>query len=282
MPELPEVEHVARGLSELIVGKTIAQFDLIFPGLIKNVSGNEFTAAILGAIIESIIRRGKYILILLNNQNVLEVHLRMTGTFLFYLEPVTPGPHTRAVFTFEESSQLHFKDIRKFGTFRLWKEAELGRSPAFSIGLDPLEKGFNLLRFEEKLNQKPKSRLKPFFLDQKNIAGLGNIYVDEVLYQAKLHPARRVESLDSTEIKVLFEAIVSVLQQSIESGGTSFSDYHNLQGVRGAFQEHLKVYQKENYPCFCCGRPLQKITLAGRGTHLCLFCQPFDAEHLSS
>ncbi len=272
MPELPEVENITRGLKKLVVGKTVQQVDMLFPGLIKNMGVETFQSQICGKLIESVQRRGKYILVLFQ-ENVLEVHLRMTGAFLFYPEPVEPGPYTRAVFMFQGKEALHYQDVRKFGTFRLWDNGELTRSPAYSLGLDPLNDRFSFFQFEKLLSQKPGTQLKSFLLNQHFIAGLGNIYVDEVLHQAKIHPARKINSLNLSERKNLFKSILSILHESIQSGGTSFSDYRDLLGKRGVYQEHLKVYQKENTPCSSCGSPLRRIKTAGRGTYLCLSCQ---------
>ena len=273
MPELPEVEHIRRGLREHIAGKTIARVSLPFPGLVKNMDAAAFIEKICEQKVGVLRRRGKYILVYLD-QYLLEIHLRMTGTFLFYPGVVEPGPHTRAVFTFQGSDEtLHFQDIRKFGTFRLWEHGETEVSPAFCLGLDPLEDDFCFSRFAERLQAKPHTRLKSFLLDQKNIAGLGNIYVDEALHRARIHPSRLLKTLSEREKRALHVSIVALLQESIQWGGTSFSDYRGLQGQRGVFQEHLKVYQKEKEPCCHCGHPLARIVHAGRGTYLCLRCQ---------
>ncbi len=272
MPELPEVEHIRRGLMEHISGKTIAQVSLPFPGLVKNVDPAVFMEKIRGAKVRALQRRGKYILVYLD-QYLLEIHLRMTGIFLFYPGPVEAGPHPRAVFTFLGTETLHFQDVRKFGTFRLWEAGEMEGSPAFCLGLDPLEDDFSFSRFEEKLLVKPHTRLKSFLLDQRYIAGLGNIYVDEALHRARIHPARLLKTLSDSEKRALHASIVALLRESIQWGGTSFSDYRGLQGQRGVFQEHLKVYQKAQEPCFHCGHPLARIVHSGRGTSLCLRCQ---------
>lgn len=273
MPELPEVEHIRRGLRQHIAGKTIKRVSLPFPGLVKNMDPATFMEAIRGQKVGALQRRGKYLLVYLHHY-LLEIHLRMTGTFLFYPDPVEPGPHTRAVFSFQDTAEtLHFQDVRKFGTFRLWSDAETELSPAFCLGPDPLEDDFSLARFEERLRVKPRSRLKSFLLDQQNIAGLGNIYVDEALYRAKIHPSRLVNTLRDGEKQALHASIVALIRESIQRGGTSFSDYRDLRGQRGVFQEYLQVYQKENDPCTHCGHPLARIVHAGRGTYLCQRCQ---------
>lgn len=272
MPELPEVENITRGLKELVIGKTITNVDLLYAGVVKNIDAESFVSAVHGKKIQDIKRQGKFILFYFS-EDVMEVHLRMTGTFLFFPDSVKPGPYARAIFTFRGDEELHFQDIRKFGTFRLWEKKLLEQSPAFSLGPDPLDDDFCYLQFKKILEQKPKSQLKSFLLNQKNIAGLGNIYVDEALHEAKIHPARKIVSLDNNDKKVLFESIVSIINQSIKYRGTSFSDYRDLQGQSGTFQKHLKVYKKENTPCFHCGHLLQRIKIAGRGTYFCACCQ---------
>ncbi len=272
MPELPEVEHITRGLRRLVSGKTIARVDLLFPGVLKNAAPVSLQHALGGNKVTGFQRRGKYIFFGFK-EHYLEVHLRMTGAFLFYPQPVEPGPHTRATFAFQEEGFLLFEDIRKFGSFRLWEKGEVDKSPAFSLGPDFLGETFSFFCFDEILEKRPRSQLKSFLLNQQNIAGLGNIYVDEALHEAKIHPGRKIGTLGQAERKKLFQTIVSMLERSIHCGGTSFSDYRDLLGEKGYFQEQLKVYKKASEPCCHCGLPLRRIISAGRGTYLCPACQ---------
>ncbi|MEW5921781.1 MAG: DNA-formamidopyrimidine glycosylase [Bacillota bacterium] len=273
MPELPEVECVVRALKNCVAGKRIAGVDFLFTRMLQNVDGVEFACLVSGRTIEEINRRGKYILFGLSGEMTLEVHLRMTGRFLFSEKLIPPGPYTGAVFYFEGGSSLHYQDIRKFGTFRLWEKETLHHSPAYRLGPDPLDKSFTLSLFTHILKRKQSVRIKPLLLNQQNLAGLGNIYTDEALYRACIHPARTAGDLMPWEIKRLYQAIGAVLQESIVRGGTTFSDYRDLLGETGNFQDHLRVYRREKERCRRCGTVIARTVMLGRGTYYCSSCQ---------
>ncbi len=273
MPELPEVECVVRALSVSVVGKKILDIDFKFTRMLQSIDPGEFARLVKGRIIEAIKRRGKYIFFVLSGGLILEVHLRMTGRFLYSIKPLATGPHTGAVFSFEDGSSLYYEDVRRFGTFRLFDQETLCYSPAHSLGPDPLDEEFSLQQFARLLRHKGRTRIKSLLLNQQNLAGLGNIYTDEALYRAGIHPARPAGDLGPGESKKLFEAIISVLRESILSGGTTFSDYRDLLGNEGNFQDHLQVYRREKEKCRRCGAAIRRTVIAGRGTYYCPACQ---------
>ncbi|MDO9534585.1 MAG: DNA-formamidopyrimidine glycosylase [Bacillota bacterium] len=272
MPELPEVECIVRDLRECLTGKLIKSIDFLFFQMLRGAKPEDFRRQICGKIISQVKRRGKYILIFLSGDTVLEIHLRMTGRLLFHSVPVSPGKYTGVIFYFENGEQLHFEDIRKFGTFTLYEKGEQLRS--FLLGSDPVEDEFSEELFLKILEKRPNSMIKSFLLDQRNIAGLGNIYTDESLFMAGIHPSRKVNNLSSGEKKYLFNAVCHTLKEGILFRGTSFSDYRDLWGNEGEFQKKLKVYQRGGEPCVRCKCLLERIVIAGRGTYICPSCQP--------
>lgn len=273
MPELPEVESVVRALRSCVSGRVIAGVIFNFTRMLQGIEAAEFTSLLSGREIEQVNRRGKYILFALSGELTLEVHLRMTGRFLFCAENMPVGAYTGAVIYFQGGGSLHYEDIRKFGTFRLWENNMLCHSPAYRLGPDPLDRSFTLSHFNRLLQRKRSVKIKSLLLNQQNLAGLGNIYTDEALHRARIHPARTAGDLRPAEMKRLYAAIADVLQDSIGRGGTTFSDFRDLQGEAGNFQDHLKVYRREKEKCRYCGSLIMRIVLAGRGTYYCPACQ---------
>jgi formamidopyrimidine-DNA glycosylase len=275
LPELPEVECITRDLRHHCVGKKITGVQFLFLGILRGPDPADFIQRVVGCFIQEVGRKGKYILLYLNSGEVMEIHLRMTGNLLYYSNPVTPNKYVRAVFVINEHSLLFFQDIRKFGTLRLWSKQELPKAPSSLLGCNPLGAEFSLGFFQTLLQGKPKRTIKSFLLDQGNIAGMGNIYTDEALFRSGIHPARKAGSLSTFEAEQLYVAICSILKEAIALRGTSFSDYRDLAGEKGGFQELLQVYRRKGKPCFRCGREIQRCVIAGRGTFYCSFCQPF-------
>ena len=274
MPELPEVECVVLALRNSLPGKRIAGVEFVYTRMLQNTDAAEFTSLLCGRKIVEIKRRGKYILFFLSGETVLEVHLRMTGRFFFNNAAVAPGPYTGAVFQFEDGSTLHFQDIRKLGTFRLWQAETLLQSPAYRLGPDLLDDSFDFSLFARILEHKKSTGIKSLLLNQKYLAGLGNIYTDEALHLACIHPARTAGSLLPREKKQLFEAIMIVLREGIAHGGTTFFTFRDIQGQPGHFQEQLRVYRRERKRCLQCATPIARTVIAGRGTYYCPACQP--------
>lgn len=291
MPELPEVETVRSGLESMVVGATITDLKIFTPSVI--VAHPYQIDALRGQKIIACRRRGKYLIIDLSRDALL-IHLRMTGQvlvkpvpvladvqslrplpFTYYQRPLShlPDKHTHGVFELADGRQLFYRDIRKFGRVHLLEKQELEHWPGLlKLGPEPLGKDFKLTDFRKRLQQS-KRPIKALLLDQTQLAGLGNIYVDEALFVAGVLPGRAANSLKSTEVKALHQAIPQVLQKGIDAGGTSLKDYLQADGQQGSHQEHLFVYGRRNQPCWTCGAEIQKIVLAQRGTHFCAHCQ---------
>lgn len=273
MPELPEVETVKRSLQPVLEGETITGVEVYYPGIIKKPGISEFRQLSAGKKIQKVERRGKYLLFQLSHGYTLVIHLRMTGQLILASKGEPYTQHTHVVFCLTNNKQLRFVDIRKFGLIFLipsgnWQEAG-GLS---ELGPEPLAEEFTLDLFRTLLQRK-RGILKAFLLDQKNIAGIGNIYADEVLFFAGLHPQRSVETLTEAEIETLYAAIRAKLAEGVEYRGTSVRNYVDGQGEKGGFQERLQVYDHAGLPCPRCGATLIKTSVAGRGTVYCPRCQ---------
>lgn len=286
MPELPEVETVVRGLNRLILKKKIAQvkhdWPKSFPNLEKDV--NDF---MIGAEISKVQRRGKAIIIKLNNGWALVTHLRMTGQMVYrgeenwgaghpnddFLNDL-PNKSTRVEIDFEDQTKLFFNDQRKFGYMKLLPEPEIEELSFFQkLGPEPLEDSFTVEIFKERLLKKKNSLIKPTILDQSVIAGVGNIYADEALWRAKIHPETRIKDFSNVDFENLHESIRFVMNKSIEKGGSTDRNYVNADGSRGNYLEYAAVYHKNGQPCKRCGTEISKIRVGGRGTHFCENCQ---------
>lgn len=273
MPELPEVETVTRTLRELVKGKTIHEVQVHLPRIIQRPAEIEqFCAALAGHTIIDVLRRGKFIRIVLDGL-VLVSHLRMEGRYGVFRQDEPVEKHTHVIFSFTDGTQLRYKDVRQFGTMHLFKEGEeLNELPLKKLGVEPLSEQFTAELLRSKL-QKRSSKIKPLLLNQELIVGLGNIYVDEALHAAKIHPERTPDSLSKQEWSKLHQAIVDTLTSAVEAGGSSIKSYVNGQGEMGMFQQQLLAYGRENQPCSSCGTMITKFVVGGRGTHICPRCQ---------
>lgn len=288
MPEMPEVETIRRGLAAVLPGKTIKQLEVRLPKIVQLV-GAEGLRRINGATIEEVNRRGKLLMIRLSTGMTLLIHLKMTGQLIFRehrkvvlagghpIPTVTgdlPGKVTHAIFHFKDSSELFFNDLRQFGYIRPIPDADVASVPLMAtFGPEPLERSFILARFEERLARRPNAKLKPLLLDQTFLAGLGNIYVDESLNLAKLHPLRTAGSLRAPVRKTLYEAIRTILRTALRYRGTSDNSYVNIRGGKGDYLKHARVYHRTGEPCLACGTLIKRMVVAGRGTHYCPKCQ---------
>ncbi len=290
MPELPEVETIRRDLGAL-VGKKISALKIISP---KTASHSEtfFKKALIGRKLIDIRRRGKLLILVFDNAFFLLVHLKMTGQLIFqsaktkivgghslsagsYEKSVggaLPNRHTRAIFYFSGGGQLFFNDLRRFGYLKLVKEGELEKILAVNYGPEPLTKDFSALRLREILKAK-KTNVKAALLNQKLIAGLGNIYVDEALFAAKIRPTRVAGKIKPEEIIKLAAVINKLIKKAIIYRGTTFNNYVDSKGKKGNFSRFLQVYGRAHKNCLVCGQPILKVKLAGRGTHYCPNCQ---------
>ena len=271
MPELPEVETVRRGLEHLIVGKKIVSVEVRVPKMVKT-GVEDFQLDILGQTFESIGRRGKYLLLNLNRQTIIS-HLRMEGKYLLFEDEVPDNKHFHLFFGLNGGATLVYQDVRKFGTFELLPKSQVeAYFVQKKIGPEPNAKDFKLKPFEEGLAKSHKV-IKTLLLDQHLVAGLGNIYVDEVLWAAKVDPEWLASRLKKSEIKRIHDETIRILQLAIEKGGSTIRTYRNALGEDGTMQDFLQVYGKAGQPCTRCGHEIEKIKLAGRGTHLCPHCQ---------
>ncbi|WP_040952685.1 DNA-formamidopyrimidine glycosylase [Gorillibacterium massiliense] len=273
MPELPEVETVVRTLNSLVAGKRIDRVSVLLERIIQQPKEIEvFQDALQGQTIHRLERRGKFIRFLLDDL-VLVSHLRMEGRYGVYAADEPVEKHTHVIFHFSDGTELRYKDVRQFGTMHIFRAGdELTAPPLHKLGLEPLAPEFSIKALQAAIGGKP-TKLKPLLLNQEAVAGLGNIYVDEALFRAGLHPERPAASLSPAEMKKLHGAIVSVLQEAVDAGGSSIKSYVNGQGEMGMFQQQLHVYGRTGEPCSRCGTAIVKMKLGGRGTHYCPKCQ---------
>lgn len=303
MPELPEVEYTARQLRASAVGATIREAQVFWDRTISHPAVPDFLAEIAGRQIEGVRRRGKYLLIDLSGNLFLSIHRRMTGNFLLlpagyeidtalresdiaawntkgpiFSIPQEAGPsyshelrYCRVAFAFEDGRCLLFTDPRKFGKVGLWTR-EREQDALKGLGPEPLEADFSLADFATTLAAR-RTVIKQVLLDQTVVAGVGNIYADEALFFAQIHPLRRADSLTPAEIQLLHQGIISVLTLGIEHGGTSFNDYRDLWGEVGENFNHVRVYHQEGQPCGRCGTTIERMTIGQRSAHFCPTCQ---------
>ncbi|UOQ47175.1 DNA-formamidopyrimidine glycosylase [Gracilibacillus caseinilyticus] len=274
MPELPEVETIRQTLKQLVIGKTIESVEVMWPKIIQEPDDSQqFGQAIINQTIQDIRRKGKFLLFDLD-EHVLVSHLRMEGKYGVHPAEETVMDHTHVIFHFTDETDLRYRDVRKFGTMHLQeKGSEETKKPLLLLAKDPLEADFSLKHFTEKV-QKSERNIKNILLDQSVIAGLGNIYVDETLFLAGVHPLTKGVSLTTEQILKIKEAAVLTLQDAVKQGGTTIRSYVNSQGQIGMFQQKLNVYAQNGKPCHHCEDTITKIKVNGRGTHYCPTCQP--------
>jgi len=274
MPELPEVETVRRTLIELVRGKTIQAVEVTLPRIVRTPEDPQLFAALLaGQTIRDIGRRGKFLTFVLDDY-VLVSHLRMEGRYGLYQAADPVEKHTHVIFSFTDHSELRYKDVRQFGTMDLFSHEEaFAKPPLNKLGLEPLEESFTFEAFKKLIHHRT-TMIKPLLLNQAYIVGIGNIYVDESLFQAGIHPERSANSLTSNELHRLYDAIKQTLQEAVAAGGSSIKSFVNGQGEIGMFQHQFKVYGRSQQPCTNCGQPIERYVVGGRGTHICPKCQP--------
>lgn len=273
MPELPEVETVKKGLVQLVKGSIITGVDVYWDRIISgDIRSQEFSEYLIDETLVDIERRGKY-LIFLFEQWAMVSHLRMEGKYEVVPTQTPLKKHTHVIFHLKDGRDLRYLDVRKFGRMTLVPLGEQNNVAGLkTLGPEPLPETFILAEFQKTLQQK-KRAIKPLLLDQKVVAGLGNIYVDEALFKANIHPLRGADTLSLKEMQHLHQAIIQVLGNAVAAGGTTIRTYKNALGEAGSFQVELHVYGKTNEPCILCGTPIQKLKVAQRGTHICPNCQ---------
>ncbi|WP_430612431.1 DNA-formamidopyrimidine glycosylase [Enterococcus sp. DIV0876] len=272
MPELPEVETVRKGLSSLVLNKTIASVEVRWPRIIESPEVPIFSELLKGQQLLGFDRRGKFLIFKMTSVDLIS-HLRMEGKYEFFAKEPIIDKHTHVIFHFTDGSQLQYHDVRKFGRMTLVDKDQSGSYKGIQqLGPEPKPDSFLLPAFEMGL-KKAKKAIKPLLLDQKLVTGLGNIYVDEALWEAKLHPEQPANTLTSDEVVLLHAAIIDVLDRAVNAGGTTIRTYLNALGEAGKFQQSLHVYGQTGNPCQRCGTPIVKIKVAQRGTHFCPHCQ---------
>jgi len=269
MPELPEVETIVRGLREKLLGRQIRGVRVRTSKLLRSPLAS-FRKRLTGAIIKKIERKGKFILIGLEDGATLAVHLKMTGQLLLLPEGRPTDRHTHLIFNLHPRDlQLRYRDVRKFGILVLLPSGQ-DWPPLANLAPDPFE--LTAQGFYERL-QKKKRAIKPLLLDQRFMSGLGNIYVDESLFRSRIHPLTPSQALTWDLARGLHQSIRQVLRQAIKAKGTTVSDYRGPEGIVGGFQHYLRVYDRQGLPCPTCRNPIRKTRVGGRGTHLCPTCQ---------
>jgi formamidopyrimidine-DNA glycosylase len=274
MPELPEVETVARGLDERLTGRTVTAVEVRWERSIGAPDPAAFAKRLIGQTVTGVGRRGKWIVIHLDGGDKLLAHLRMTGQLL--LEPAgsPDGDYTRVIVHLDDGDRLRFSDMRKFGRLILTGDASdvLG-----DLGPEPLGDDFTIERFQDMLARR-RGRIKSLLLNQRFLAGLGNIYVNEALWQARIHPLRAAGSLSPAETRILYDAIRGVLGAAIEEGGTTLENgnFRQANGEAGEFGSQLQIYGREGELCACCDAPIERITVSQRGTYFCPCCQQIE------
>ncbi len=292
MPELPEVETVVRGLKAKISGHKIMSVFSDWPNIIKNTELNNFKKQITGLLIEEIKRHGKYIIIELSGQKNLIIHLKMTGNLIvshcFEIKnnklkikssfdcPDTfidnrNKKHIHFSLGLDKNKIIIFYDIRKFGSVRL---LDRKKTDIFleTLGPDAIDKNLTLEKFKNIL-KKSNQTIKKTLLYQKNISGIGNIYADEILFLSRINPKTKASLIKNSEFKLIFMAMRKILNQAIEMGGTTFSDFKNTEGETGNYYNFLKVYQRENKPCNLCQTNIKRTSINNRSSFFCPKCQ---------
>ncbi|PGY10024.1 DNA-formamidopyrimidine glycosylase [Bacillus sp. AFS031507] len=273
MPELPEVETVRKTLKKLVVNKTIKDISVFWPKIIKSpLEVEQFVDALVGETIVDVGRRGKF-LIIYTDHFALVSHLRMEGKYGLYPKEEPFDKHTHVLFHFTDGTELRYRDVRKFGTMHLYKKGdEFLTEPLIGLGPEPFSEEFTV-EYLTKRVEKTNRKIKTALLDQKLFVGLGNIYVDEALFRAGIHPERIANTLNKNELAVLHREIVATLSEAVKKGGSTIRSYVNSQGEIGMFQLELYAYGRKGEECKRCGTPLEKTTVGGRGTHYCPQCQ---------
>ncbi len=271
MPELPEVETIRRHLAPHVEGRTLRALEVLDDRWTRPLRGAEVAAAVQGREVERLGRRGKYLIWELSDEAYLLQHLRMTGTLL--LDPVGAPPYTR-VWLRLDGHDLAYTDPRRFGTGELALGADAMEAFfAGRLGLEPFDDAFTTSHLYA-LTRASRAPVKAFLLDQKRIAGVGNIYADEALFRARIHPLRPANRLTRPQVDALREGVIESLSAGIAAKGASIDDFRDPDGVAGTFQDRFLVHLREGLPCTRCGHTVRKLRAAGRGTYVCEKCQP--------
>jgi formamidopyrimidine-DNA glycosylase len=282
VPELPEVETIRRRLEPLLVGRRFDRVEILDSRLTRPHEPAEVAAELEDERVAALRRRGKYLVVEFESGRVLLIHLRMTGNLMHAAEPAAdPDPHRRAVVTLDNGSDVVYRDVRRFGTWLLVEPEDVDDYLGARVGAEPLERAFTSRLLASRLANR-RAPVKAVLLDQRTLAGMGNIYVDEALWRARINPLTPARDVPSEAHAQLRKAIRAALDAGIRRQGATLRDYRQPDGARGRMQHEFKVYGRDGEPCDRCGTPIAKTRIAGRGTWYCPRCQPPQAASLSS
>jgi formamidopyrimidine-DNA glycosylase len=274
VPELPEVETVRASLEPAVVGRRFERVEIADPRVTRPLDPQEVAAELHGEVVEALERRGKYLVFRFRTGRVLLIHLRMTGSLQHHRNGSREDdPHRRAVVTLDDGSDVTYRDVRRFGTWLLLEPGEDAPYLTERLGEEPLGEGFTAKSLAARLEGR-RAPVKAALLDQRAAAGMGNIYADEALWRAKIHPLTPAGALTPADVRRLHRAIKDALRAGIARQGTTLRDYRTPNGASGSMQEELRVYGRGDEPCLRCGTPIAKTRVAGRGTWYCPHCQP--------
>ena len=273
MPELPEVETIRQKLEPRLVGRRLEHVEIYDPRLVRPFEPVAVAAELEGERVAALERRGKYLIVRFESGKVLLIHLRMTGSLRHAANgTLADDPHRRAVVKLDDGSDVAYRDVRRFGTWLLLRDDELEPYLATRLGAEPLHGGFTARVLGERLAGR-RAPIKAALLDQRTLAGMGNIYVDEALWRAKIHPHAPASELTPAQHRALHRAIRQSLEAGIARQGATLRDYRTPDGSSGRMQHEFKVYGREGEPCERCGAPIEKTRAGGRGTWYCSTCQ---------
>jgi formamidopyrimidine-DNA glycosylase len=274
VPELPEVESVRSRLSPLLEGRRLEAVEIADARLTRPFDPYEVARRLEGERVAAVERRGKYLVVRFESARALLVHLRMTGSFRYAPTGTLPDdPYRRAVVRLEDGSDVAYRDVRRFGTWLLLEPGELEPYLDERVGPEPLSRAFGPRFLAARLDGR-RAPVKAALLDQRTVAGLGNIYADEALWRARINPLRPAGTLDADEVRALHRAVRRVLERGIARQGATLRDYSLPDGEAGSAQEEFNVYGRAGEPCPRCGTPVERTVVAGRGTWYCPTCQP--------
>ena len=273
MPELPEVETVRLGLEPVLVGRRFERVEIFDPRLTRPFDPVTVAAELEGERVSALERRGKYLVVRFESGRGLLIHLRMTGSLRHGVrDALADDPHRRAVVKLDDGSDVAYRDVRRFGTWLLAEPEELEPYLATRLGVEPLDPGFTVRELRRRLEGR-RAPIKAALLDQRTAAGLGNIYVDEALWRARVHPLRPAGSLGPGELRRVRLAVREALEVGLLRQGATLRDYAQPDGRAGAMQDEFRVYGRDGEPCERCGTPIEKTRAGGRGTWYCPHCQ---------
>ena len=274
MPELPEVETIRTGLEPALAGRSIVRASIFDPRLTAPRQPGEVARELVGERIVAVRRRGKYLDVSFASGRHLLVHLRMTGSFrLGEAGRLENDPYRRAVVSLDDGSDVVYRDVRRFGTWRLLDERELDAHLDARLGPEPLARAFSPQTLARQLAGR-RAPVKSALLDQRTVAGVGNIYADEALWDARVHPRRPAGSLSTEEVRALHRAVRAALRTGIRRQGATLRDYRSPAGASGGMQDEFRVYGREGEPCDRCGTLIERLRIGGRSSCYCPTCQP--------